>query len=256
MINLNTNIAKQRALFYINQQMQVIENSFALEIRRVLNKQYSLSADFVELGSTDFDHVMGVTYKMFSEVMNKYYKRIYNLFGNIIIDAVEQEKSFNRYERKGIIKDTFLKSIIEWVRRHFSKQIIIIDKVTTDKIKKIVADGVTKGLSNKDIAASIRKLSTEINAKRAMKIARTETHTVCQKSMQTAMDATELNYEHEWMSASDKRTRKQHVKANGERVPKGKPFTRTGESLMYPGDPAGSGWNIIHCRCIELFHTV
>jgi HK97 family phage portal protein len=55
-----------------------------------------------------------------------------------------------------------------------------------------------------------------------------------------------------WLSALDARTRTEvfdHVSAHDEEQPMGKPFLRTGEALMYPGDPNGSPGNIINCRC-------
>ncbi len=32
----------------------------------------------------------------------------------------------------------------------------------------------------------------------------------------------------------------------------GQPFIVGGEQLQYPGDPAGSAWNVISCRCTQL----
>ena len=64
---------------------------------------------------------------------------------------------------------------------------------------------------------------------------------------------------HEWLSTPDDRTRSpergdefDHVGANGEVVDIGTPFMRTGEAMMYPGDPAGSAANAIQCRCTTI----
>ena len=35
-------------------------------------------------------------------------------------------------------------------------------------------------------------------------------------------------------------------------IPVDEPFTVDGESLMHPGDPAGSPGNVINCHCIEI----
>lgn len=45
--------------------------------------------------------------------------------------------------------------------------------------------------------------------------------------------------------------RPEHWAASGQEVPYDEPFIVGGEELMYPGDPAGSGWNIYNCRCRE-----
>jgi len=58
-----------------------------------------------------------------------------------------------------------------------------------------------------------------------------------------------------WLSSLDDRTRTppesefDHVGAHGEEVGIREPFVMTGESLMYPGDGAGSAGNVINCRC-------
>lgn len=57
---------------------------------------------------------------------------------------------------------------------------------------------------------------------------------------------------HEWLSASDNRTRLDHREADGQVVRVGQPFNVGGESLLYPGDPAGSPGNVINCRCVSI----
>lgn len=63
----------------------------------------------------------------------------------------------------------------------------------------------------------------------------------------------------EWLSTQDDRTRSyekgdafDHVEPNGQVVDIDKPFTVSGEKLMYPGDPDGSLGNFINCRCTIL----
>jgi len=56
----------------------------------------------------------------------------------------------------------------------------------------------------------------------------------------------------EWLSTNDNRTRPEHIAANGQVVSVGGTFTVGGEQLRYPGDPNGSLWNIIQCRCTIL----
>lgn len=65
---------------------------------------------------------------------------------------------------------------------------------------------------------------------------------------------------HYWQAADDLRTREEHLKAGekydpkwgGKPIPVDQPFIVGGEELMYPGDPAGSAWNTINCRCREI----
>lgn len=56
----------------------------------------------------------------------------------------------------------------------------------------------------------------------------------------------------EWLTSIDGRERPEHAAANGQIVAQQDAFTVGGERLMYPGDPAGSPWNTINCRCTTL----
>jgi hypothetical protein len=56
----------------------------------------------------------------------------------------------------------------------------------------------------------------------------------------------------EWLATYDARTRDAHAAANGQQRAINEPFTVGGQSLMYPGDPAGRLDNVIQCRCQSL----
>jgi hypothetical protein len=56
-----------------------------------------------------------------------------------------------------------------------------------------------------------------------------------------------------WVATADARTRKEHLEAHRQYadnpVDATEPFIVGGEELQYPGDPNGSAWNTIQCRC-------
>jgi hypothetical protein len=260
MINLQSNRAKQQYLFYVDRQMNVFEIGFAKRLNTALRKQWKTIADFVEIGSFDIDHVLNVTFAFFSEIFKNHYKRVYFLFGDIIFNQLkEQEKSSLSYERK-TIKDDYLEVMKDWAERYMAEQIIAINKTTKKQIASVIEKGMSEGISNREIAKQIIQLSDSINLKRAIRIARTETHTVAMKSTNEAMASTGFEFSKEWISANDSRTRHgsfNHVAANGETVKKDHMYVKTGEALQYPGDgQRGSAGNIINCRCVEIYHTV
>ncbi len=58
-----------------------------------------------------------------------------------------------------------------------------------------------------------------------------------------------------WLSRRDGIVRTgefDHVEPDGQVQAVGDPFLVSGESLMYPGDPAGSAGNVINCRCTQM----
>jgi uncharacterized protein with gpF-like domain len=56
-----------------------------------------------------------------------------------------------------------------------------------------------------------------------------------------------------WMSRDDSAVRPAHRLADGQAQFASQPFVVAGEALMSPGDPSGSPWNVINCRCKQRF---
>ena len=57
-----------------------------------------------------------------------------------------------------------------------------------------------------------------------------------------------------WHWTHDNRTREEHrLSPEQATVPYDMPFMVGGEELDYPGDPKGSAWNIINCRCYVTY---
>lgn len=56
-----------------------------------------------------------------------------------------------------------------------------------------------------------------------------------------------------WDSRQDSAVRPAHRLANGQVQFVSQPFVVAGEALMAPGDPNGSPWNVINCRCKQRF---
>jgi hypothetical protein len=52
-----------------------------------------------------------------------------------------------------------------------------------------------------------------------------------------------------WDAKEDTRVRAAHEQADGQTVLISQPFIVGFEALMAPGDPSGSPWNVISCRC-------
>ena len=57
----------------------------------------------------------------------------------------------------------------------------------------------------------------------------------------------------QWLSRDDSAVRPGHRLADGQIRFLSQPFIVSGESLMAPGDPSGSPWNVINCRCKPKF---
>lgn len=107
-----------------------------------------------------------------------------------------------------------------------------------------------------DLSAQTRAVHDVLNitgtenwAARAKTVAVTEVHRAYNfGSLALAMNAGRGVIK-TWRSKDDAATRPAHFIADGQSRPAMAPFTVGFEALMAPGDPSGSAWNVINCRC-------
>lgn len=125
--------------------------------------------------------------------------------------------------------------------------------------------------AGRDADESIPQLAARVDAllddtqrwrNRAVTIARTETIAANNAGSYHAASAVADLLGHpvgevvkEWLATADGRTRETHAEADGQQVTgMGSAFTVGDSALQYPGDPSGSGGEVINCRCTVLYH--
>lgn len=130
-----------------------------------------------------------------------------------------------------------------------------VTDTTYASVQQALADGAAAGESIDDIAGRVRDVFADASTNRAKTIARTE---VVSASNGSAVESArqlpaDVVRGKEWISTSDERTRDEHADADGQVVPVDGAFDVGGESLAYPGDPAGDPALTISCRCAVGF---
>jgi hypothetical protein len=104
----------------------------------------------------------------------------------------------------------------------------------------------------------------DISTYRAARIARTEVTQASNLGSLSGAKEAGIPLQKVWLSTRDSRTRrgkrskfdhygKWPTGPDGEKRELDENFTKTGESLSYPGDYAGSAGNVIHCRCTMFY---
>lgn len=129
-----------------------------------------------------------------------------------------------------------------------------------DVIATTVARGAGAGQSIKDVAREVDQVLTGTGTQRwrnrAVTVARTETIGALNFGRTDAFGqiSEELGQpmEQMWLATVDRRTREDHVAADGQRQLVGVMFTVGGWPLRYPGDPEGPAEQVINCRCTTL----
>jgi uncharacterized protein with gpF-like domain len=273
MINIVGNTAKKRHHRKLTRMMEVFDAILAKEIKAVLNRQFFDVAKIVEKGSTSITLVLFLQNDRLKKILLRHYKRIGRRF------SIEVLKSFDilKLGKKGVFPDEikqenfdeFWKAFNEWTITQTASQVTKIQNTTRSILAGIINKGVAEGLGAVKIAKNIRSTGLIANPKRALKIARTETHTASVFAIDTAVNkkVSDLHVKSKtirnWSTAGDLRVRGakgksrfNHVKANNQKRSMEKPFNVSGELLMRPGDPNGSPGNIINCRCVILYKIV
>lgn len=113
------------------------------------------------------------------------------------------------------------------------------------EINEILSEGYKEGWGPRHVAEKINQRFKDLSSYEARRIAQTEINTT--RNMVQYERLVEDNMEYKiWHSAHDSRTRKSHLKVDGEIVPINERFSN---GLMYPGDKDGDIKEWVNCRC-------
>ena len=127
----------------------------------------------------------------------------------------------------------------------------ISDKTLQDFRSVLVREYYERGSDVKRVQRAVKGLFTDTYKGRSRTIARTETG-IAQAEVQAETYRRNEVQQKEWQTFIDGNERPFHLAAHGQRVPMDQPYTVGGEFLDRPLDPAGSGFNIINCRCDQI----
>ena len=175
------------------------------------------------------------------------YEDITNDVGN---DILKQLKAASRsHERKGHT-DIINSNTQKYLTTMAGTKIVAISDATREKVKSQLSEGVKNKETIPQLATRIDGLYLDqIIPNRSTVIAKTETHSANSFAAWQAGKASGMTLDKVWLSMHDSKTRPAHAEADEQQVGIDEHFVVDGEELDYPGDMAGSGGNVIQCRC-------
>ena len=186
--------------------------------------------------------------KVYSEVGTKHGKRI----------GVQINKQINQkdFTVDGFLNE-FQKTLIRFLVNNEGSRITSVRQSYIKYLTQIMTKGIEEGKTISMIATDMKKLIKSRNFYRwqALRIARTETTAASNYAATVSSSVSGVLMDKVWVSALDARTRQEpesrfdHYHMNQVKVPLEEAFNVSGEKLMFPGDPKGSGGNVINCRC-------
>lgn len=224
-----------------------LEKPMVSKLKRFLGAQYLDIAKHIEQGDNNLNPVIDKHVQRLRTILLIQYKRV-------IATGFRNTKLMLEGDKKALtMEEEFQKAFAVFVQKYLSKKVTYVQQTTKEAIRDTVQQGLNEGLSNNEIAKKIRVIKEIATMYRAKMIARTETHGSYNYATDAAVKSTSVKYDKIWATNIDNRTRDPHIAANGQKVGPDAPFIVGGENMMYPGDPNGSGWNVIHCRCVLLY---
>jgi len=122
-------------------------------------------------------------------------------------------------------------------------------RIMRRSMEQSVQEGLGISETSIRMRADLKEGWGDMSKYRADRIARTELVSASNKGSLMGAESSDIEQVKLWISALDGRIRSAHAKANNETVDLKDPFIKTGQDLNYPGDPNGSAWNVINCRC-------
>ena len=188
------------------------------------------------------------------------YKQIYTTVGTSFAnDSFRNVKSgqFNYSLKEDIMDMTFDAEMQKIVEMQTAQRVVGVTQTTKDIVSLSMQRSIEEGLSIPNAAKSLRDKWTDVTRYRSEVIARTEIISASNGGSLIGAEATGLPLEKIWLSARDKRTRDDHISADGQRRKLNEYFIlRDGSRLKTPGDPSAPAHQVIQCRCTQIYMMV
>jgi hypothetical protein len=130
-----------------------------------------------------------------------------------------------------------------------------IQRILDRLVPEILDSGVGSGAAQTALRDAIKSEWHRARYFRTERIVRTEVSRVSNWGSLKGVQSTEIPHYKVWLSAFAPQSRPEHIDADNQKVDIDEDFDVMGESLQYPGDPAGSAGNTINCLCSMTYET-
>ena len=186
--------------------------------------------------------------KMFVEI----YTVIGLNYGNKVKNSLEKDIKSNI-----LFNDVLLEQLLLFLSNEGGVKITSVRNTLVESLVLAIKEQLGDNATVIDIQNAIYNVvskSQSFYKWQALRIARTETTSASGLAAYETAKQSNLVMTKEWISATDNRTRRDHIIENGQIVDLEVPFIMAdGSSLLYPGDTKGRASQVINCRCTISF---
>jgi DNA topoisomerase I len=253
MIDLATAKGEQQYLGMLARLWANLERPMINKLKPAIGRQYLDAATLLEQGVGDVDHAVDSQQFRMRAIFKNQYKRVITVGHSISMNAIELVEKADT--KRAEMETNFQRAMTTFITSKTAINVKRVNDTTKTAIKSRIAKGIAEGKTHRQIAADLRVIKGITTNYRANMIARTETHGAFNFATDEAVKGTGMTFIKIWSAVISSRTRKEHLKASGQRRKQNEAFLVWGEAMMYPGEQAGfgatggSGKNTIHCRC-------
>jgi hypothetical protein len=215
----------------------------------------SSTNSLVQAFEQDLDNLLTINYRRGSQKAIEFFQKdeyVNQLFSKPEIRRIIDETMSNM-DHYIVSRETFVSpEILATTEKNFEQATKFVDGVL-DETQTVVTLEERNSLIMNNLNQRVEN--------RKPGIAETETQNIYQATKQemggyVSEKAARVgqSLDKRWIATLDQKTRPEHVKAHGQKVPQNSLFTVWGEHLMYPGDTGhgASLKNVIRCRCESI----
>ena len=252
-INVNKEARRQKRL------RSSLERKLLKKLQNLIRKHIRMDADDIENDTYSLEKSKARKISEGVQVVNVHLNQV---FTSVFEDNqsryadLQKQLEFNVFGRNIDIDDLAKAYIAD-------RQLVLVNIFTgvANQIDRIISKAFAEeGLSQRQIANSIRDKAPQISASRAALITRTETHSAVGHAQhayhEVVKDSLGINMQKRWVATADGRTRSAHSLANGQTVDFNEDFLVGGARMGFVGDPRGGARNVINCRCTIVYVNI
>lgn len=270
MIDLASNRAKQIYHATMLHQQYILEKRFEKSFEKIYKSIFKSIARSLKEGEFAYIGAIDAYYDRFSKRLRILYLTTYKHYLALIKNMFDKKSAAKQY----YYDEEDVEETIEQAEPDPELYEILNDKIsnwafffagrrTLDIFNRMKESTRVKLAETEDIESLYLFISTSAartSMSRSRTLSKTEVHSASQETIFRYMllreRVTGIAYDKEWLTMDDDRVRYEyysHQNAHGEVQRLSNYFTKTGENLLYPGDPLGNVANIVCCRCWMTF---
>ncbi len=247
---------RKRRWQIVDRQKAAYRRSMTPVFMRAFDKQIQPLYDRIQVVSDIRDIEMP---PLDNQAINDAYHKLYQV--TAVDYAKAKRKQWQQTRKKEgddeIFEDLIMQEIVAYLQKHAGSTVVaagdtsitLIENLLKKLTPEIVELGLGAGEAQTMLRDQIASAWHEAKYYRTERIVRTEVNRASNWGSLQGSKSLALEMNKVWLSAYAANSREEHTAADGQKVDLNESFIVWGETLDFPGDPAGSAENTINCLC-------